>query len=150
MSGVSVPSAIRSRFALTVNLENLDYISRLTRVRGTLRPTFTFSPVGPAYTYPNGHASGAFKTPSLVPVTFTAAYLTDGDPSVNAVHYEWDFGDGHVATGTSVTHTFAALIPNLRVSLCITDDLGIRRCVGRNLVLYEEFSILATPGVIIL
>lgn len=94
---------------------------------------FSWSP-NAAYTYPNGRTSGANKAQAATLLTFTAtSTLQSGD---YVIRYDWDFGDGAVAQGAVVTHTFAATNPHARVTLCMTDSRGHRQCVGHQMLLY--------------
>jgi hypothetical protein len=99
---------------------------------------FSWSPGGgtsdPSYVYPDGGDSGARKAPAYWPLTFTAQ--VDPRPGRSVVAYEWDFGDGTLGYGPEVVHIFTATNPHLRVKLCITDDLGVRRCIGHQMNLY--------------
>lgn len=136
MTAISLALDMRIEATFDVTLSPLDAITRLAAPRGELLPAFTLDPVGPEYTYPNGRASGAYKTPADMPITFSASYTSGADADVYAVAYEWSFGDGTYATGPTVTHSYSLVNPNVRVSLCITDDMGVKRCVGRQLLLY--------------
>src|SRR5260370_14432615 len=53
--------------------------------------------------------------------TFTASGSSDPDGSINS--YQWDFGDGGVGSGFSVTHTYSSL-GVYTVRLTVTDNLG--------------------------
>lgn len=94
---------------------------------------FTWSPGGapgdPSYTYPDGTDSGAKKAAANTLITFTAS-VRAGTP---VMAYEWDFGDGTTGHGPVVTHTFLIANPQVRVSLCVTDASGGRRCVGHQM-----------------
>lgn len=94
---------------------------------------FTWSPGGdpgdPDYVYPNGHDSGAKKAAIDTAITFTAATR----PGAPIASYEWNFGDGTTGHGPVVTHTFTVANAQLRVSLCIIDLSGRRRCVGHQM-----------------
>lgn len=101
---------------------------------------FTWSPGGavsdPTYGYPNGRDSGAHRCLVGTPVTFTAVFgLTSG---VTPVSYEWDFGDGTIAHGQVVQHTFGFFNPHLRVTMRMTDSNGRLQSVGHQMMLYTS------------
>ncbi len=56
--------------------------------------------------------------------------------------YEWDFADGYFAAGALVTHTFnsSGLYP---VRLTVTDNLGQKATLTKNLLLAENFPPVA-------
>lgn len=45
-------------------------------------------------------------------------------PGVTILEYFWDFGDGHVGHGPTVTHTYEVADPDTEISLTILDSLG--------------------------
>jgi len=55
------------------------------------------------------------------PIAFDGSASSDSDGSVTG--YEWDFGDGTTATGSTATHDFSGL-GFYTVSLTVTDDDG--------------------------
>ncbi|WP_019818998.1 PQQ-dependent sugar dehydrogenase [Saccharomonospora saliphila] len=50
----------------------------------------------------------------------TGSYDFDGD----ALHHEWDFGDGSTAEGTRVRHTYADDVERVTATLTVTDTAG--------------------------
>lgn len=150
MTAVATTADMRSLATVVASVDALDFISRLSAPRGLLQPDFTWDPLGPLYVYPNGHSSGAYKAEALVPLTFTATYTAEGDTRVSAVRYDWDFGDGMYGSGPVVSHTFGVVNPWIRVSLCITDNLGVKRCMGHQLLLFADpgIQMVATSGVV--
>lgn len=151
MTVISPTVDMRSLAIVGVTVEAIDYISRLRPPRGVIQPAFTWTPPGPLYVYPNGRSSGVSKAQALVPLTFIATYTSNSDPSVSAVRYDWDFGDGTYGSGPVVTHTYGVANPGVRVSLCITDNLGVRRCIGNQLLLFADpgVQMAATNGVVL-
>lgn len=64
--------------------------------------------------------------PTLPVITYTTTGMTvnfDGSGSVNALTYDWDFGDGNTGTGVNPSHTYA-LNQNYTVTLLITNACG--------------------------
>ena len=45
-------------------------------------------------------------------------------PGVTILEYFWDFGDGHVGHGPTVTHTYEVADPDTAISLTVLDSLG--------------------------
>lgn len=45
-------------------------------------------------------------------------------PGVTILEYFWDFGDGHVGHGPTVTHTYDVADPDTEISLTVLDSLG--------------------------
>lgn len=109
---------------------------------------FTWSPGGdladPTYAYPTGVDSGAKKAQALTPLTFTAT-VRAGTP---IVAYDWDFGDGTTGHGPVVQHVFLVAMPQLRVSLCVIDASGGRRCVGHQMMLTPG-GLIAGRGIVL-
>ncbi|MBI4819640.1 MAG: right-handed parallel beta-helix repeat-containing protein [Deltaproteobacteria bacterium] len=54
-------------------------------------------------------------------VTFSAAGSTDADGTI--VNYRWDFGDGAIGSGSTVSHTYSTG-GDFNVTLTVTDDDG--------------------------
>ena len=82
-------------------------------------------------------SGGDENEPNSAPVADFTANLTDGtlplaisfdangssDADGNIASYTWDFGDGELASGVLVDHTFDA-IGNFEVTLTVTDNDG--------------------------
>lgn len=151
MTVINLVTDIRSVATVIVTIEPIDYISRLRPPRGVIHPAFAWSPTGPLFVYPNGRSSGASKAQAGIPLTFSATYTSENDTSVTAVRYDWNFGDGARGSGPVVTHTYSVANHEARVSVCITDNLGIKRCVGHELLLFADpaIKIAATSGVVL-
>lgn len=62
----------------------------------------------------------ASLTTSNTAMTFTAS--TVASQGTTAIEYRWDFGDGTIAYGPIVTHTYVAASPQTAVSLVVTDQ----------------------------
>lgn len=45
-------------------------------------------------------------------------------PGVTILEYFWDFGDGYVGYGPTVTHTYEVVDPDTEISLTVLDSLG--------------------------
>ena len=58
-------------------------------------------------------------------VTFDATTSLPGTGAARIVSYDWTFGDGATGTGQVVTHTFTTAGVSNRVTLTITNDLGL-------------------------
>ena len=66
-------------------------------------------------------ADAPATAPIDVPVTFHAdAQDTDG----TIVSYDWDFGDGNVGSGDTVSHTYTQTADEFLVRVTVTDDAG--------------------------
>lgn len=72
-------------------------------------------------------------TPVFLAVEFHAeAFVVEGKvqphvippPGVTILEYFWDFGDGHVGHGPTVTHTYEVADPDTEISLTVLDSLG--------------------------
>lgn len=76
---------------------------------------------------PNQPPHAAFTTDSVnLDLSVDASASSDSDGTVAS--YEWDFGDGSVATGPAAAHTYAS--PGVyNVTLTVTDDRGARASV---------------------
>jgi PKD repeat protein len=55
-------------------------------------------------------------------LNFSAGESSDSDGHI--VSYTWDFGDGNIASGVNVTHSYGAA-GNYQVTLTVTDDGGL-------------------------
>lgn len=70
---------------------------------------------------PVSDASGPYNGTVGVPLTFDGS--ASSDPDGNIITYEWDFGDGNTAGGTTPVHTYMTA-GSFTVTLTVTDDLG--------------------------
>jgi PKD repeat protein len=66
----------------------------------------------------------SFVLPACTAGTPCGFHSTSTDPDGTIATAHWDFGDGEVADGVDVTHTFAAANP-YNVKLTVTDNLGL-------------------------
>ncbi|KPJ64350.1 hypothetical protein AMK68_01800, partial [candidate division KD3-62 bacterium DG_56] len=74
----------------------------------------------PASQQPTCSISVSTPTYTQLLITFTA---TASDPDGTVVGYDWEFGDGGIATGNPATHTYAAgSAGNYTVNLMVTDN----------------------------
>ncbi len=71
---------------------------------------------------PSAMLDGPYAAWALDPVAMTAAASSDGDG--DALTFAWDLGDGSVAGGAGVTHTYAAA-GTYTVRVIVTDVLGL-------------------------
>jgi PKD repeat protein len=60
------------------------------------------------------------------------------DPDGSIVSFEWDFGDGNVATGETTSHTYAAA-GTYTVTLTVTDDDGVANTAT------EDVTVVTAP-----
>jgi hypothetical protein len=94
---------------------------------------FTFSPLGPVFTYTINSvvypSNTVHETFTNTDITFTSWVVTP--PGVAILTYSWDFGDGNQAVGEIVHHTYIMATPQTRVSFCVTDNFRRQVCVGQ-------------------
>jgi PKD repeat protein len=83
------------------------------------RGTFTYSPSSPSA------AAGTFAS-----VTFDATQIT-AIPGRTIVSYAWDFGDGTVGSGSTISHQFLAGTTHL-VILRVTDSAGSTKTISQS------------------
>lgn len=87
-------------------------------------PSFTFTPPEPTVGQP---------------VTFNASGSTDPGSAVLPLHiveYLWNFGDGGLASGILVTHTYGSR-GEFTVTLTVIDDDGAARSLSRTVVVHN-------------
>lgn len=56
--------------------------------------------------------------------SFTFDASNSSDPDGNITKYDWNFGDGAIASGVTVNHQFADLVQSSPVTLTVVDNLG--------------------------
>jgi len=86
---------------------------------GTANLQITVAP--PSNQPPTAMISGPTTGLEGVAVTFDGSGSSDPDGTI--VSYDWDLGDGSMATGVSATHTYAAT-GSYDVTLTVTDNSG--------------------------
>lgn len=74
-----------------------------------------------------------FYTNASTELTFTATVRQDTGDYI--IEYEWDFGDGTKGYGATPKHTYEQTTPQMRVTLCVTDNHRRKVCVGRQILL---------------
>jgi PKD repeat protein len=107
--------------------------------------TFDFDPHGNAHSYVIGGdviVSGYYYAEVGEETEFTATVALPYGRL--AIEYAWDFGDGVKGYGNPVVHTFKTLTSHSRVSLTVTDDLGHRYRVAKQMY-FEDEEIVAPP-----
>jgi hypothetical protein len=65
---------------------------------------------------------GANLTPTNQALVFTATVVVPAGVTIK--EYRWDFGDGNIGYGPSVTYTYRVANPSTMVSLTVTDSLN--------------------------
>jgi hypothetical protein len=86
----------------------------------------------------------AYTTPNNTLLTFTAtASIPAG---LTAVEYKWNFGDGTVGYGNSVSHTYTISSPQTMATLVVTDNLGRQSSIGRLLNLRQASPIVISQN----
>lgn len=111
-----------------------EVVTEIPPVLGDNQLSFSWSPALSNLTYTIDSVVYSPDAPRLAvdtAITFTAVGAVPADSGRTIVKYEWDFGDGQTATGSSAVHTFKFANPHVRVSCCMTDSDGTRTCVGR-------------------
>gem|GEM_PF-5230295 len=73
--------------------------------------------------------SGPSTATEGTPVSFDGSASSDPDGTI--VAYDWNLGDGTAATGSNVTHSYAA--GNYTVTLTVTDDSGLTNSTSQSL-----------------
>lgn len=82
----------------------------------------------------------AYTTPNNTLLTFTAtASIPAG---ITVVEYKWNFGDGTIGYGSTVSHTYSISSPQTMATLTTTDNLGRQSNVGKLLNLRQASPIL--------
>jgi len=74
---------------------------------------------------------------------FDKSYDLDG----SIVNWTWDFGDGSVAYGKTVSHTYSQA-GTYRVTLTVTDDDGLTSSIMKSVVIEKEQNYLFYLGII--
>ena len=105
----STPSTFPVTLTVTDAFGRSVTASRLVTVVTGGAPTasFTFSPL----------------TPNLDDTVFFNASASTAPPGRSVISYDWTFGDGGTATGTTVSHAFG-VAATYNVTLTVTDDRG--------------------------
>lgn len=85
----------------------------------------------------------AYTTPSNTLLTFTASATTPS--SLSITEYKWDFGDGTIGYGATVSHTYASASPQTQVTLVATDSLNGQTYRSRILNLRRAVKINVIP-----
>lgn len=106
---------------------------------------FTWSPVGAAITFnfagnaypPAGTRFEAFYTPVNQLVTFVAAVTAAANAPI--IEYRWDLGDGIIAYGQTVGHTYNVPNASLTAKLEVTDAFNRKVYVSKVLLLQVQF-----------
>jgi hypothetical protein len=82
----------------------------------------------------------AFYTTTNAPLTFTATVVA---PTSVPTEYRWNFGDGSIGYGQTVTHTYTAGAPQTQVTLAVTlsDGSVLSRSRTLNLVQGERIVV---------
>lgn len=100
--------------------------------------TFAFTPTLPNFSWTIAgtvYTSNQPKAAVNTALTFTATAVAPWGSGRRFVKYEWDFGDGVKGYGSSVTHTYSMPNPLTRARCCVTDNFGVKICVGQQLYL---------------
>ncbi|MGI8892777.1 MAG: PKD domain-containing protein, partial [Bacteroidia bacterium] len=61
----------------------------------------------------------------------TVAQITD--QSINAIQWNWNFGDGNTSTQQNPTHTYQSMLNNYSISLTATDSIGCTNQTFQNI-----------------
>lgn len=123
-------------------------------MRQRLNIAFSWSPVGiplsvttSGNTYPYVHQQDgltrasdsrytAFVTPANTLLTFVATVVAP--PGIVPVEYKWDFGDGSIGYGSTVTHTY--LVPSAQTVATLSVRDNFDNIVSRGQVLNLRFA----------
>jgi len=102
--------------------------------------TYPYAHQADAVTRTSDSRYAAYTTPNNTLLTFTA---TASIPSgLTVVEYKWNFGDGTVGYGSSVSHTYLISSPQTMATLIVTDNLGRQSSIGKLLNLRQASLIL--------
>lgn len=71
----------------------------------------------------------AYTTPANTLLTFTASLTTPNGTIIT--EYKWDFGDGAIGYGATVSHTYSVGSYQTQVTLNVTDSFGKRVFANR-------------------
>jgi hypothetical protein len=127
--------------------ETADTINKPLHVSRPISLNFDWAPTSPAITM-IGLDTVTVRTVELfTPITFTATVLLP--PNRYAANYEWKMGDGSIYQTSIPVITHEYTVPNysgVRVSLIVTDDLGVSYSCGHQVYLFG--SIFSAGGII--
>ncbi len=89
----------------------------------------------------------AIKAPLTAPVAVTVTFDGSGSTDVDGTitQYDWDFGDGTVATGAIATHSFAAA-GTYTTTLKVTDDTNLTNKTFVDITIGGAMIPSANPG----
>jgi hypothetical protein len=97
---------------------------------------FTTAPQGGQVTYVAGFQtfipSDTNYTTINTAITFTATI----NPAIRPVEFRWDFGDGVIAFGNPVQHTYKFVFAECQAVLRVTDDQGERHYIRKQIYLH--------------
>jgi hypothetical protein len=106
--------------------------------------TFPYARQADAVTRASDSRYAAYKTPTNTPITFTANAKTDALAPV--IEYRWDFGDGSLGYGQSITKSFVVGNVAQTITVRVLDARGRVASSQRPMLLYAATSIVAgTP-----
>jgi hypothetical protein len=101
---------------------------------------------------PSGAQYQSVETPTGNAITF---YATDSaslglpkltvPPGVTIIQYRWDFGDGVIGYGQTVSHIYQFVIPGLQVNLSVTTNSGQLIARSQQLNLYAGITAIGSP-----
>ncbi len=72
-------------------------------------------------------------TTGAVPLVVTCDASASSDPDGTIASYSWEFGDGQLGTGVTITHTYATM-GTFTVKLTVTDNSGAASSTSKTIV----------------
>jgi hypothetical protein len=131
---------------------NLDWVD--DSGDGTKEPLLDVTGFQPTMTSGDGGGGGETNSPPTASFTYTCTDLScdfngtgSSDDEGQIASYAWDFGDGVVASGATVSHTYAAG-DTYEVTLTVTDGDGATDSSSQSVPVSEpptgDFSLAAT------
>jgi hypothetical protein len=109
-----------------------------TQQRLAPSPSVTFAavPQGSQVTYVAGFQTYIPSGTNYTPINTVITYTATVNPAIRPVEFRWDFGDGVIAFGNPVQHTYKFVFAECQAVLRVTDDQGQRHYIRKQIYLH--------------